>query len=594
MSTLSVTNPGTYNGAVGDSVALQIQASGLPSGDSWTYAATGLPSGLSINTSSGQIDGTITGSGNAYSITVTASDGQGASASQSFTWNVSTLSVTNPGTHNGAVGDSAALQIQSGGLPSGDSWTYAATGLPSGLSINTSSGQIDGTITGSANAYSVSVTASDGQGASASQSFTWNVSTLSVTNPGTYNGAVGDSAALQIQASGLPSGDSWTYAATGLPSGLSINTSSGQIDGTLTGSANTYSISVTASDGQGGSASQSFTWNVSTLSVTNPGTYNGAVGESASLQIQASGLPSGDNWFYSASGLPSGLSINTRSGLISGKISAAPGAYAVSVTAGDGQGASALQNFTWNVGATTSTVTSRTNPSVYGHRVTFAATITSVVNGSGKPTGTVTFLDGTKVLHTVHLRRGKAKFTTSAFALSVGRNSITVSYSGSSSLAPSTSAVFARRSPRADLDEGDDGSTVLGYGGPGQHRRCYHHRNLGDAGQAQDHRGLPRRYESNLFQGRGDDSSNSRMVVAQTVRQRSQAPSAAVPRSPNVSAAARRTAGCRSASAWERAGIAATASAPKRRKASTAANRTMVSVSAVAIVATLGRTPRTA
>ena len=181
-----MTNPGTQNGAVGDSVALQIQSGGLPSGDSWTYAATGLPSGLSINTSSGQIGGTITGSANTYSVSVTASDGQGASASQSFTWNVSTLSVTNPGTHNGAVGDSVALQIQAGGLPSGDSWTYAATGLPSGLSINTSSGQIGGTITGSANAYSVSVTASDGQGASASQSFTWNVSTLSVTNPGTH------------------------------------------------------------------------------------------------------------------------------------------------------------------------------------------------------------------------------------------------------------------------------------------------------------------------------------------------------------------------------------------------------------------------
>ena len=112
--------------------------------------------------------------------------------------------MTNPGTQNGAVGDSVALQIQSGGLPSDDSWTYAATGLPSGLSINTNSGQIDGTITGSANAYSVSVTASDGQGASASQSFTWNVSTLSVTNPGTHEGAVGDSASLQFRPPACP------------------------------------------------------------------------------------------------------------------------------------------------------------------------------------------------------------------------------------------------------------------------------------------------------------------------------------------------------------------------------------------------------
>ena len=363
VSTLSVTNPGTQNGAVGDSVALQIQSGGLPSGDSWVYAATGLPSGLSINTSSGQIGGTITGSANAYSVLVTASDGQGGSASQSFTWNVSTLSVTNPGTQNGAVGDSVALQIQSGGLPSGDSWTYAATGLPSGLSINTSSGEISGTITGSANTYSVSVTASDGQGASASQSFTWNVSTLSVTNPGTQNGAVGDSVALQIQSGGLPSDDSWTYAATGLPSGLSINTSSGQIDGTITGSANAYSVSVTASDGQGASASQSFTWNVSTLSVTNPGTHNGAVGDSVALQIQSGGLPSGDTWTYAATGLPSGLSINTSSGEIGGTITGSANAYSVSVTASDGQGASASQSFTWNV-----STLSVTNPGTHERR----------------------------------------------------------------------------------------------------------------------------------------------------------------------------------------------------------------------------------
>ncbi len=349
VSTLSMTDPGTQNGAVGDSVALPIQSEGLPSGDSWTYAATGLPSGLSINTSSGQIGGTITGSANAYAVTVTGSDGEGASASQSFTWNVSTLSVTNPGTHNGAVGDGVTLPIESGGLPSGDSWTYAAIGLPSGLSINTSSGQIGGTITGSANAYAVTVTGSDGEGGSVSQSFTWNVSTLSVTNPGTHNGAVGDSVALPIQSGGLPSGDSWTYAATGLPSGLSINTSSGQIGGTITGSANAYAVSVTASDGQGGSASQSFTWNVSTLSVTNPGTHNGAVGDSVALPIQSGGLPSGDSWTYAATGLPSGLSINTSSGQIGGTITGSANAYSVTVTASDGEGASASQNFTWNV-----------------------------------------------------------------------------------------------------------------------------------------------------------------------------------------------------------------------------------------------------
>ncbi|HEV8000773.1 MAG TPA: Ig-like domain repeat protein, partial [Planctomycetaceae bacterium] len=447
VSTLSVTNPGTQNNAVGDAVSLQVQDAGLPSGDTWTYSATGLPSGVSIDPNSGLISGTIIGSANTYSASVTASDGQGASTSQSFTWNVSALSVTNPGTQNSAVGDSVSLQVQDTGLPSGDSWTYSATGLPSDVSINPTSGLISGTITGSANTYSASVTASDGQGGSASQNFTWNVSALSVANPGTQSSAVGDAVSLQVQDSGLPSGDSWTYSATGLPSGVSIDPNSGLISGTIIGSANTYSASVTASDGQGASANQGFTWNVSVVSVTNPGTQNSAVGSVVSLQIQASGLPSGDSWTYSAAGLPSGLSINASSGLISGTITGSSNVYSSSVTASDGQGASASQGFTWNVAsanATNTTVTSSVNPSVYGQKVTFTATVAAVV-GSTKPTGTVTFKDGTTVLGSATLNnQGVANFTTSAFALAVGGNSITANYAGSTQFAGSGSTTLTQ------------------------------------------------------------------------------------------------------------------------------------------------------
>jgi hypothetical protein len=260
---------------------------------------------------------------------------------------------------------------------------------------------------------------------------------MAMTNPGTQNGAAGDNVSLQIQASSLPSGDTWTYSGTGLPSGLSINSSSGLVTGTITGTTNTYSVTVTSSASQGGSVSQNFTWNVSTLAVTNPGTQNSAVGGSVSLQVQASGLPSGDSWTYSATGLPSGLSVNTTSGLISGTVTAAPGAYAVSITAGDGHAAGASQNFTWNVGATTSTVTSSTSPSLYGQTVTFTATVTPVVSGSGTPTGTVTFLDGATVLGTGTLGGGVATF--SSATLTIGGHSITAVYGGDSNFTSSTS-----------------------------------------------------------------------------------------------------------------------------------------------------------
>lgn len=97
---------------------------------------------------------------------------------------------------------------------------------------------------------------------------------------------------------------------------------------------------------------------------------------------------------------------------------------------------------TWR---TTTSVTSGVNPSVYGQRVTFTAKVAPVVTGSAKPTGTVTFMDGTTVLSTVTLNTfDKANFTTSAFALAVGGNSITAVYSGDSTFETSTSSILSQ------------------------------------------------------------------------------------------------------------------------------------------------------
>ena len=55
-----------------------------------------------------------------------------------------------------------------------------------------------------------------------------------MTNPGNQTGTVGTAASLQIHATDSASGQTLTYTATGLPAGLSINSSSGLISGTPT------------------------------------------------------------------------------------------------------------------------------------------------------------------------------------------------------------------------------------------------------------------------------------------------------------------------------------------------------------------------
>jgi hypothetical protein len=89
---VTVTNPGDQVAGLNKAVSLQIQASNsVPTVPTpLTYAATGLPPGLSIDPSTGLITGTPSAIGS-YNSTVTVDGhfgGPGGTASVSFTWNV--------------------------------------------------------------------------------------------------------------------------------------------------------------------------------------------------------------------------------------------------------------------------------------------------------------------------------------------------------------------------------------------------------------------------------------------------------------------------------------------------------------------------
>ena len=86
---VTVTTPASQTSTVNTAASLQISASDSASGQTLTYSATGLPAGLSINSSSGLISGTPTATGTS-TVTVTAKDTTGASGSATFSWTVST------------------------------------------------------------------------------------------------------------------------------------------------------------------------------------------------------------------------------------------------------------------------------------------------------------------------------------------------------------------------------------------------------------------------------------------------------------------------------------------------------------------------
>ncbi|MFI7405520.1 M4 family metallopeptidase [Streptomyces sp. NPDC049541] len=117
-SGVTVTNPGSQSSTVGTAVSLQISASSTNSG-ALTYAATGLPTGLSINSSTGVISGTPTAAGT-YSTTVTVTDSTGATGTASFTWTVSS---------NGGGGCTSAQLLRNQGFESGNTIWTATSGV---------------------------------------------------------------------------------------------------------------------------------------------------------------------------------------------------------------------------------------------------------------------------------------------------------------------------------------------------------------------------------------------------------------------------------------------------------------------------------
>ncbi|MFE2061572.1 putative Ig domain-containing protein [Streptomyces sp. NPDC059467] len=117
-NTVTVTNPGSQSTATGSSVSLQISATDSASA-TLTYSASGLPTGLSISSSTGLISGTASTAGT-YSTTVTATDSTGASGSASFTWTVST---------SGGGTCSSSQLLGNAGFESGNTTWTASSGV---------------------------------------------------------------------------------------------------------------------------------------------------------------------------------------------------------------------------------------------------------------------------------------------------------------------------------------------------------------------------------------------------------------------------------------------------------------------------------
>ncbi|MGA3147783.1 MAG: putative Ig domain-containing protein, partial [Acidimicrobiales bacterium] len=371
-TTFSENNAGSFSvTAKGDTPIAYTEKGALPSGV--TLAGNGTLSGTPAFLTAGT-----------YPITVTATDVNHATTTQSFTLKVttsppvftsaatSTFSENNAGTFSvTAKGDTPIAFTETGALPSGV--TLAGNGTLSGTPAFHTAGT-----------YPITVTVVDSDGATTTQDFTLTVTasppvftsaasaTFGENTAGTFSvAATGDSPIAYTEKGVLPPGvtlaDGVTLAADGTLSGTPAF-----------GTAGTYPITITATDANHATTTQTFA-----LTVTaSPPVFTSAV--SATLSENHAGTfrmaARGDKpiAYTEAGALPAGVTLDSDGTLSGTPQFGTAGTYPITVTGTDFHHATTTQVFTVDVSASPPVFTSAASTTFIA---THAGTFSVVARG---------------------------------------------------------------------------------------------------------------------------------------------------------------------------------------------------------------------
>ena len=313
-----------------------------------SYGATGLPAGLSFNSSTRTIAGTPSGTGTS-TVTYTVTDSDGDSDSVDFTITVAPdLTPTAPSVSNLTATQNAPFSQQLTTGSGGDgTLSYAATPLPAGLSFDDLTRTIAGTPTGNG-PTTVRYTVTDSDGDSAYVDFTITVAADLTPTLGAisgYTARVGSPFSEVLPAA--TGGDTpLGYTVDDLPVGLSFTEGTRTISGTPA-NVEAPTVTYTVRDHDGDEASQTFTISVVADLTPTLGAisgYTARVGSPFSEVLPAA--TSGDGTLsYTATPLPDGLTFDNVSRTIAGTPTTVE-APTVTYTVRDADGDEANQTFT--------------------------------------------------------------------------------------------------------------------------------------------------------------------------------------------------------------------------------------------------------
>ena len=322
------------------------------------------------------------GAGGSYPITITAANGVGANATQSFLLTVSETptapTITSPAAASTTIGRWSSFEITSTAAPVAK---LTETGsLPSGVVFadngNGTATLSGAPIAGTAGSYPITITAANGVGTNATQNLVLTVN-AELTPPDFSNAAAttfaaGKAGTFPITSTGNPTPTLTFASSPALPSGVSItnnNNGTATLAGTApAGSQGVYMVTITAANSEGTAAMTLALTVNSGLSITSPGSASATAGKAFTFTVTTTGTPAAS--LGETGTLPSGVTFrnnNNGTATLSGTpASTSGGTYPLTITATNSTG-SASQAFVLTVAqapsftsATTATETAGT------------------------------------------------------------------------------------------------------------------------------------------------------------------------------------------------------------------------------------------
>ncbi|WP_338031882.1 autotransporter domain-containing protein [Cedecea colo] len=423
----------------------------------WTWSVTALPAGITLDATTGTLSGTPSAAGS-YSFQVTATDANGATGSASYTLVVSAASPVASDSTATVVANSSNNPVTLS-LSGGTASSVSIVSPPAHGSLAVSGVTVSYTpATGYAGSDGFTYTATNGSGTSASARVSLTVTPVLLTlSPGSGALPAATAGSSWSQTLGASGGSApYTFSATTLPAGLTLNTATGVLAGTPS-AAGSYSFQVTAADSQGSSGTASYSLAVSAaapaalqLQPAGGALPEGKAGQAYSQALSVTGGTAPYRWQLSGA-LPRGLTFTD------GELSGTPlvsGRSTFSVLVTDATGKALQAAYSLETGAEA--------PSAADHAATVAAGQSVTVSLTGGATGGP--FTGARLQEQPDSSLGKAAVQASGAdyqllftAAAQASGTLTLRYvltsaAGSTSPARVTLTITARPDPSKDAD----------------------------------------------------------------------------------------------------------------------------------------------